>query len=142
MTTTTPIQGGCACGRVRYELRSQPFDTGYCHCRICQRISGAPALVFTTVPLEDFVVIEGRELVRAYASTTFGERQFCSACGTPLTIHVQYQADTIDVTVATLDHPEALAPGYHIYDGSRIPWFDTADTLPRHAALRPETRGL
>ena len=60
MTTTTPIQGGCACGRVRYELRSQPFDTGYCHCRICQRISGAPALVFTTVPLEDFVVIEGR----------------------------------------------------------------------------------
>ena len=136
------MEGGCACGQVRYELHSEPFDTGYCHCTICRRVSGAPALVFSTVPVGDFVIARGAELVRKVALTDFGERQFCGACGTPLTIHVEYQAETIDFTVATLDEPERVAPGFHIFHGSRIAWFDTADALPRHEKLRPDTRGL
>ena len=41
--------GGCLCGAVRYRLTSAPFDTGYCHCRMCQRTAGAPVMVFSTV---------------------------------------------------------------------------------------------
>src|SRR5215207_5130255 len=107
------MQGGCACGQVRYELRSEPFDTGYCHCTICRRVSGAPVLVFSTVPIADFVVTAGAEHVRTFVSSSFGERQFCGACGTPLTMHVAHQAETIDFTVATLDDPAAVAPGFH-----------------------------
>ena len=70
------------------------------------------------------------------------ERQFCGACGTPLTMHVEHQADTIDFTVATLDQPERVAPGFHIFHGSRVAWFETADELPRHDKLRPNTRGF
>jgi hypothetical protein len=136
------MEGGCACGIVRYELRSEPFDTGYCHCTICRRCSGAPALVFSTVPIGDFVITSGAEHVRKFASTSFGERQFCGGCCTPLTMHVEYQADTIDFTVATLDQPERVAPGFHIFHGSRVAWFETADELPRHDKLRPNTRGL
>ncbi len=39
---TTPITGGCLCGAVRYESEEPPTDSNYCHCRICQRTSGAP----------------------------------------------------------------------------------------------------
>ncbi|HEX6636422.1 MAG TPA: hypothetical protein VF033_02095 [Steroidobacteraceae bacterium] len=36
------LEGGCACGAVRYRLASAPFDAGYCHCEVCRRSSGAP----------------------------------------------------------------------------------------------------
>ena len=44
------LTGGCMCGAVRYELKSEPFDCGWCHCRTCQLNSGAPAMVFASVP--------------------------------------------------------------------------------------------
>ena len=134
--------GGCACGAVRYQLGSAPFDTGWCHCRICQRSSGAPALVFSTVPFADFEIVSGGDAVGTVQSTPFGRRQFCTRCGTQLTMHVDHQPDTIDFTVATLDDPDAVAPGFHIFIADRIAWFDTADDLPRHGRFRPDTRGL
>ena len=136
------MQGGCFCGAVRYRLASEPFDTGWCHCRVCQRISGAPALVFTTVPVADFVVEQGREAIGTTRPTDFGERQFCTRCGTPLTIAVDFQPETIDVAAATLDEPEKVKPGFHIFYASRIAWAEAGDSLPRHGEFRPETRGL
>jgi hypothetical protein len=136
------IEGGCACGAVRYRLASAPFDTGWCHCRLCQLVSGAPAIAFSTVPAKDFVVIAGEDAVGTVALTAFGRRRFCTRCGTPLTIAVDYQPETIDFTVATLDDPDAVAPGFHIFRASKIAWFETADDLPRHGHFRPDTRGL
>lgn len=134
--------GGCLCGAVRYRLASVPFDTGWCHCRTCQLASGAPALVFTTVPIEDYVIEQGKNSVGAVKSSSFGERRYCTRCGTPLTIWVEHQSDTIDLTVATLDDPATTAPSFHIFYGSRIPWAAAGDALPRHDRLRPNTRGL
>ena len=134
--------GGCACGAVRYELRSTPFDAGGCHCRTCQLVSGAPAMVFATVPAGHLVFVEGADRVQVHRSTSFGERRFCGGCGTPLLIQVDYQPETVDFPVATLDEPDAVAPGFHIFTASRIAWFETADALPRHEKFRPDTRGL
>jgi hypothetical protein len=135
-------QGGCACGAVRYQLKSEPFDAGWCHCRICQRVSGGPAMVFATVPVGDMVFVAGAEAVGTVSLTPFGRRRFCTRCGTPLTIEVDYQPETIDFPVATLDDPDTVAPGFHIFRASKVAWFETADELPRHARFRPDTRGL
>lgn len=136
------MRGGCSCGAVRYRLVSEPFDTGWCHCRACQRISGAPALVFTTVPVDDFVVEQGHEAIGITRPTEFGLRQFCSRCGTPLTITVDFQPETIDIAAATLDDPGNVTPGFHIFYAGRINWAEAVDTLPRHDRFRPVTRGL
>ena len=136
------MQGGCSCGTVRYRLESEPFDTGWCHCRACQRVSGAPALVFTTVPAQDFVVETGQDAIGTTRPTDFGVRQFCTRCGTPLTIAVDFQPDTIDVAAATLDEPDQVTPGFHIFYASRIAWAEAGDALPRHERFRPGTRGL
>jgi hypothetical protein len=134
------VTGGCACGAVRYRLASAPFDAGYCHCELCRRSSGAPLLAFATVPLADFVVTQGAP--RRRRSTSFGERGFCADCGTQLTMHVDHQPDTIDFTLGSLDQPDSVAPGFHIYFASRPAWFDVRDSLPRHDRLRPDPRGL
>jgi len=134
--------GGCACGSVRYELRSQPFDAGWCHCRICQLTSGAPAMVFASVQAGDLVFTRGESEVRRFKSSSFGHRLFCGLCGTPFAMQVDHQPETIDFSVATLDEPDSVEPGFHIFYGSRIAWFETGDTLPRHKKFRPDTRGL
>jgi hypothetical protein len=134
------LEGGCACGAVRYRLQSAPFDAGYCHCERCRRASGAPALAFATVPLEDFVVTRGA--IAHWRSTSFGQRGFCRGCGTQLTMQVEHQPGTIDFTICSLEDPDAIAPGFHLFFESRPAWFDVRDALPRHARLRADTRGL
>ena len=137
-----PLTGRCACGGVRYQLNATPFDAGWCHCRTCQLNSGAPAMVFASVPHGDFAVIRGSDKVRRFASSRFGHRIFCGDCGTPLAMQVDHQPETVDFSVATLDRPELVTPGFHIFWASRIGWFDPGDALPRHERFRADTRGL
>jgi len=134
--------GGCACGSVRYELQSPPFDAGWCHCRICQLNSGAPAMAFATVPAGDFVLTAGEDKVRRFNSSSFGRRLFCADCGTPILVQVDHQPETVDFSIVTLDHPDAVPPGFHIFYASKVAWFETSDDLPRHRRFRPDTRGL
>jgi hypothetical protein len=137
---TDLLTGGCACGAIRYQLREPPFDTGWCHCRLCQRTSGAPAIVFTTVGREAFSVTQGEPAT--WRSSAFGERGFCAQCGCLLTMRIDFQSDTIDVSAATLDRPDAVTPGFHIFCADALRWALPDDGLPRYAQFRPETRGL
>jgi hypothetical protein len=134
--------GGCLCGGVRYELASEPFDCGWCHCRTCQLYGGAPAMPFASVPEQDFAWTGGEELVRWIDSSSFGRRAFCGTCGSPLQVRVKHQPETVDFPIVTLDDPEAVTPEFHIFWDRRVPWFNPDDGLTRHAKFRPETRGL
>jgi hypothetical protein len=99
-------------------------------------------MVFASVPEGDFVWTKGHEQVRRVRSSSFGHREFCGTCGTPFLMKVDHQPETVDFSVATLDDPGALAPGFHIFWGSKISWFEPGDDLPRHDKFRPDTRGL
>ena len=134
------LTGGCACGCIRYELRSRPFDAGYCHCSICRRSSGAPVVAFATVPFNDLVIVRGE--ARRRRSSDFGERWFCGECGTQLAMRVDHQPATIDFTIASLGSPAAVRPTFHIFFAEKVPWFEPRDTYPRHQGFRPNTRGL
>jgi hypothetical protein len=136
------LKGGCLCGSVRYELTSDPFDCGWCHCRTCQLTSGSPGMVFASVPAGHLKWTEGAGVVRSVPSSSFGHRSFCGNCGTPFLMEVDHQPETVDFSVATLDDPEVIAPGFHIFWGSKIGWFNPGDDLPRHDKFRPDTRGL
>jgi hypothetical protein len=136
------MTGGCACGAIRYRLASVPFETGWCHCRTCQLSSAAPAIVFSSVVRGDFVVERGHDRLKSFASSNFGRRGFCADCGTLLTVAVDFQPETIDFAVVTLDEPNDVRPAFHIFYASRISWAEAGDALPRHERYRPETRGL
>ena len=135
-------EGGCLCGSVRYRLTSEPFDAGWCHCRTCQLNSGAPAMVFASVPSGDLQWTKGADKVKSLRSSSFGHRQFCSECGTPFLMKVDHQPETVDFSVATLDDPASISPGFHIFWSSKVAWFDPGDELPMHDNFRPDTRGL
>jgi hypothetical protein len=97
-------------------------------------------MAYATVPRDDLVVLTGEPSTRR--SSEFGERWFCRDCGSPLAMLVTHQPGTIDFAIATLDDPETIVPGFHIWTGGQIGWFDTADQLDRYERFRPDTVGL
>jgi hypothetical protein len=97
-------------------------------------------MAFASVPVEDYLIERGE--AATVTSSDFGHRGFCRDCGTPLYMRVDHQPDTIDFSLATLDEPDAVTPGFHIFYASRIAWAEAADDLPRHDKFRPDTRGL
>jgi hypothetical protein len=130
------FEGGCHCGALRYRIRVVPADSGYCHCRICQRTTGAPVLAWTSIPIDSFEYAGGAPKV--YRSSANGQREFCASCGAQIAFRKDSPADAIDVNTATLDEPGKVHPKLHIWTASRIDWFETADDLPRFDREEPE----
>jgi hypothetical protein len=127
------LDGGCLCGALRYRATAVPGKSSYCHCRMCQRSAGSPVLAWVSVPAETFAYVRGEP--RIYRSSAQARREFCPTCGTQLVFREDGDIN-IDITTASLDEPARLPPQYHIWRMSRIPWFETADSLPRHDAER------
>jgi hypothetical protein len=72
------IEGHCLCGAVTIRSKTAPGWVGACHCRMCQRWSGA---VFACFPAEG-VTVDGP--VTRFQSSDFAERAFCATCGSHL----------------------------------------------------------
>ena len=123
-------EGGCYCGALRYRIAEKPTESGYCHCKICQRTSSAPVLAWFGMPIESFALIAGEP--RVYKTSEQGERLFCGICGTQLLYRDSEGPQEVYVNTASLDDPDIAPPQKHIFTASRISWFDTADNLPRY----------
>jgi hypothetical protein len=128
ITMPRATEGGCLCGAVRYRVEPGEGDSGYCHCRMCQKSAGAPVLAWVTVPLARFAFTKGAPKV--YRSSAHARREFCADCGTQLLFRDD-EGEKVDVNTATLDDPTLAPPRYHICRMSRIAWFETADAWPR-----------
>jgi hypothetical protein len=127
------LEGGCLCGAVRYRISAEPRSADYCQCRMCRRAAGAPVVARLTVANGFFSWTRSDPAV--YRSSADAERFFCRECGTQLAL--RDEPDFLDVTLASLDDPEAVRPTYHIWTTSRIGWFDIADDLPRYPERLP-----
>lgn len=130
-------EGGCLCEQLRFAVSAAPADVGYCHCRICQRSSGAPVLAWAAFPKPAFRYEKGEPAV--YRSSDHAVREFCGRCGTQIAFRDD-ELPEVDVNVGALDKPEAFSPRSHIWNSSRVPWFDPQDGLPRYEDDGPPTR--
>jgi hypothetical protein len=139
------IRGGCYCGAIRFEV-DDLFDAGYCHCSICQRFSGAPAVAWANTPARNFRLIRGTP--SAFSSSDHWVRYFCPTCGAP--VYQRRPAPPVDgsdllcILIPSLDDPRSVRPTAHIWCSSRLPFFDTTDDMPRFddgQLSDPSTRG-
>ena len=131
MSKSELITGGCLCGVVRYEASEPLYDAHYCHCRVCQKMSGAPVIAGAFLSRGAFLFTNGEP--KFYKSSPIVERGFCANCGTYLLYRplVPEWSDWIIITIASLDHPEAMPPKRHYGTESQLPWFNTQDDFPR-----------
>lgn len=129
--------GGCFCGAIRFKITGPFGNCASCHCLDCRRISGAPLLTFVDVPSENYEIISGAPATIQYADGV-KKRTFCGSCGTPLTYANSQFPDQVDVTVCSLNNPEAFSPSYHVWNKRRLSWLKLEDGLPVFKEFRRE----
>ena len=116
--------GGCQCGAVRYALLAMP-EGSVCHCRMCQKAVGGPFAALAKLAKAD--VVWTRDQPAAFRSSAGACRDFCAACGTPLTFRY-LDAAHMEVTIGSLDDPAAVPAVRNYGTESRLPWI--AELVP------------
>jgi hypothetical protein len=117
------IEGGCFCGKIRYQIDDGDYPAGHCHCTMCRRTSGAPYVSWLVVPKARFKYTRAEPAV--LESSAHGRRYFCTSCGTPVVCIVDSHPDNVDITIGSLDAPEAIVPKLEFYTDTKLPWVKT-----------------
>jgi hypothetical protein len=99
------LEGGCYCGRLRYEAVGKSMLRAQCHCRPCQYFSGGSANIFMLMPTEGFRYSKGepKQFKRDDLENAV-TREFCGDCGTQL-ITRRPGLNAIVLKAGTLDDP-------------------------------------
>lgn len=138
MTGFDVMEGGCACGAVRYRLETAPIITHACHCRYCQRVSGS-ALAVNAMIEADRVIPLGDvapEAVHTPSTLPDGQRiHRCPRCMVAMwSNHAMLGESIALVNVGTLDRGEQIVPDVHCFTASKHPWV----TVPEGVPVYPE----
>jgi hypothetical protein len=86
-----------------------------------------------TFAADNFSIVQGR--LAEYRSSPTVTRGFCADCGTSLTYRREDRGAEIDVTLSSLDDPDALVPQMHIWVEDKPSWVIIADGRPQFARL-------
>lgn len=124
--------GGCQCGAVRFAVYVQPEKIGLCHCRMCQKAVAGPFAVLAEVPWGEFAWTRGAPA--AFQSSSRAIRDFCAACGTPLSYR-KPGGTIIELLTGTFDQPARVAPTYETGTESMLAWLDGISTMPGKSTI-------
>jgi len=127
------ITGSCLCGAVVYKISVDPIAVGNCHCRACQRATGAPFFTEAFFP-RDSVSVTG-ELTEYSGEADSGAtayRSFCSKCGS-LILAYGDDPELVTVSVATFDEPARYPPQLDIWVDFAQPWTHMDSHTPKYA---------
>jgi hypothetical protein len=123
--TDTQIPGGCTCRAVRYAMRDTPLIVHCCHCRWCQRESGAAFALNALIEADRMVLLEGApEVILTPSASGKGQKMNrCPRCRVSVWSTYAGAGDALRfVRVGTLDDPDAFPPDIHIFTESKQPW--------------------
>ena len=135
-TATFPIEGGCDCRRIRYRLESTPLFVHCCHCRWCQRESGAAFALNAMIEADRVIHLAGEpDLVLTPSESGLGQRVArCPACRVAVWSNYAGAGPLLRfVRVGTLDSPDLLPPDVHIFTATKQPWVSIAPGTPAFA---------
>jgi hypothetical protein len=131
------FDGGCTCRHVRYRLTSEPLFVHCCHCRWCQRETGAAFALNALIEADRVVLLAGEvDVVTTPSNSGKGQRiSRCPRCRVAVWSNYAGAGDAVRfVRVGTLDDPDRFPPDIHIFTASKQPWV----VLPPGTPAMPE----
>jgi hypothetical protein len=120
-----PLEGGCTCRHIRYRMESEPLFVHCCHCRWCQRETGASFALNAMIEADRVTLLAGEpELVDTPSASGMGQRiARCPKCRVAVWSNYAGAGPVVRfVRVGTLDEPDRLPPDVHIFTASKQPW--------------------
>jgi hypothetical protein len=127
------LTGGCQCGAIRFALTASPTRVSVCHCRMCQKATGAPFASLADIPNEHFAWTRGSPA--AFRSSSVAERDFCAQCGTPLSYRL-IDGAKIEIMTGAFDRPDHVVPTQQFGSESRLGWVGTISNLPSKTTMQ------
>ena len=114
-------------------------DIVLCHCRNCQKSSGAGASANSPVPSEKFELTSGEP--KLYADTADSGntpyRAFCVDCGSSLYSKREQMPERSMLKVGSLDDSSGAQVIMNLWTDSAWPWTSIDPDLPAHDQNRP-----
>lgn len=94
-------QGGCHCGRVRFEVRAPArLQVSDCNCSVCSKFG----FLHLIVPAQRFVLLTSPDVLTTYTfNTNVAQHYFCSHCGAKSFYVPRSHPDGISVNVRCID---------------------------------------
>lgn len=132
-----PAEGGCDCRAVRYRMETAPLFVHCCHCRWCQRESGASFALNAIIEADRITELgQSPELVNTPSASGSGQIiARCPRCKVAVWSHYAGAGPLVKfIRVGTLDNPDLLPPDIHIFTESKQPWV----VLPNGKPAVPE----
>jgi len=132
-----PLEGGCDCKAVRYRMETKPLFVNCCHCRWCQRETGASFALNAMIESDRLTVLAAKpEMVDTPSNSGKGQKiARCPKCRLALWSHYAGAGPVVAfVRVGTLDNPDACPPDIHIFTSTKQPWV----VLPAGTPAMPE----
>ena len=126
-------EGGCGCGHVRYSVSANPLIVHCCHCRWCQRESGASFAVNALIEADRVQLLTGEvEIIETPSNSGKGQRiSRCPRCQVAVWSNYSGAGDLVRfIRVGTLDEPDRLPPDIHIFTASKQPWVVLPGDVP------------
>jgi hypothetical protein len=120
-----PLEGGCDCRLIRYRMTARPLFVHCCHCRWCQRESGASFALNAMIEADRVELLGAEpELVDTPSESGLGQQiARCPKCRIAVWSHYAGAGPAVRfVRVGTLDEPDRLPPDIHIFTASKQPW--------------------
>ena len=133
------MTGSCLCGGVRYEIDGKIGPALNCHCSMCRKVTGAAFRSRMAVPRNNFRWVTGENLLTYYDSSPTTTRTFCKVCGSTLVSLFHDNPEPLGLPMGTLDDDPGIRPQFHVFVGSKAPWFEIADQLPQFDGFPPTT---
>jgi len=127
------FEGGCDCREVRYRLASRPMFVHCCHCRWCQRETGASFALNALFESDRVELLHGEpEIVHTPSNSGKGQKiARCPKCRIALWSNYGGAGDAIRfIRVGTLDNPDAFPPDIHIFTSTKQPWVVLPPGIP------------
>ena len=126
------LEGGCACGAVRYRLRSAPMFVHCCHCHDCQRQTGTAFVLNAIIETDRIEVLSGEPQPVPVPTDSGRPHDIyrCPSCQTAMWSDYGRRPPLRFVRIGTLDDPAAWPPAGHIYTRSKLPWVILPDGVP------------
>jgi len=127
------FEGGCDCREVRYRLASRPMFVHCCHCRWCQRETGASFALNALFESDRVELLHGEpEIVHTPSNSGKGQKiARCPKCRIALWSNYGGAGDAIRfIRVGTLDNPDAFPPDIHIFTSTKQPWVVLPPDVP------------
>ncbi|TNE40023.1 MAG: GFA family protein [Sphingomonadales bacterium] len=127
------MEGGCACGNVRYRVAGDPIFVNNCHCTLCQQQTGSTSVVNMFYETDRLTHLSGETSRHVVKAGRGGDHAIirCAECGTALWSHYSRLGEHgVGIRVGTLDAPASVRPDAVIFAADRMPWVALPDDIP------------